>query len=230
MKQVRRWHIYESPEELQAFTVRAIVRAAAQAIETHGRFTVVLAGGNTPKAVYAGLVDTPAKWENWYVYFGDERCRPVGDAERNDRMAQEAWLNHVPIPKNHIRSIPAEHGAEEGAKRYSDILTPIDRFDFVLLGIGEDGHTASLFPGMQRNSVEPAIPVYNSPKPPPERVSLSAARLSRAKQVMFVVAGEGKRKAVAAWRRGEAIPAATIVPSAGVDILLDVSAWPDRFA
>ena len=228
-RQIRRWHIYSSVEELEAYAARAIVRAATQAIDASGQFTLVLAGGNTPQRVYAALVAAGSDWSRWHVYFGDERCRPAGDALRNDRMARDVWLDRVPIPRNQVHSIETHQGALEAARRYAELLLPIERFDFVMLGLGEDGHTASLFPGYRPIGSEDVIAVDNAPKPPPERVSLSAARLSRAKQVMFVVSGESKREAIAAWRRGDEIPAASIAPPSGVDILLDVSAWPDSF-
>lgn len=228
MQQIRRWHIYPDVENLQAHAARAILRAAAQAIAARGRFTIVLAGGDTPVGIYLQLARAAADWSRWYVYFGDERCRPVGDAQRNDALAEDAWLNRVPIPRAQIYRIPAELGARAGAERYAQVVASVDQFDFVLLGIGEDGHTASLFPGCSPAGTD-ALAVFDAPKPPPERVSLSAERLSRARQVVFVVAGQTKRQAVAAWRRGDPIPAAAVAPPGGVDILLDVGAWPDPF-
>ena len=99
-------------------------------------------------------------------------------------------------------------------------------FDFVLQGLGEDGHTASLFPGHEWGadaSSPDVLAVFNAPKPPPERLSLSAARLSRARQVVFMVSGESKRAAVAAWRAGGDIPARAIAPPTAVQVLADVS-------
>jgi len=229
MAQIRRWHIYPSVAELQTHAARAILRAAAQAIATRGRFHIVLAGGRTPKSIYARLAAAGADWPHWHVFFGDERCRPVGDTLRNDRAATDSWLGRVAIPPDQIHGIPAEHGPREAARRYAATLAPVHRFDFVLLGLGEDGHTASLFPGTLPAAAADVLPVYDAPKPPPERVTLSAGRLSRARQVAFVSTGEEKRLAIAAWRRGDAVPAGAITPPAGVDILLDTAAWPDRF-
>lgn len=228
MQQIRRWHLYPGVENLQVHAARAILRAATEAIHARGEFTLVLAGGDTPVAIYRQLARAPADWAHWRIFFGDERCRPVGDAERNDRQALDAWLSRVPIPRPRVHGIPAENGAREAAARYAETLAPVDQFDFVLLGLGEDGHTASLFPEHALDGAG-VLPVFDAPKPPPERVSLSATRLSRARQVVFVLAGEKKRQAVAAWRRGDLIPAAAIAPAAGVDILLDVGAWPDPF-
>lgn len=229
-RQICRWHIYAGREELETYAARSICRAAAQAIETRGRFIVVLAGGETPRGVYARLASMSSPWERWHVYFGDERCLPASDDGRNDRMARAAWLERVSIPSRQVHGIPAELGATNAAQRYAEALASIDSFDLVLLGLGEDGHTAGLFPGQEAHSAEPIIAVSNAPKPPAERVSLSASRLSRTRQAMFIVAGEAKRRAVAAWRHGESVPAAAITPPGGVDVLLDADAWPDRFA
>ena len=132
-------------------------------------------------------------------------------------------MRHVNIPSDQIHPIPAEKGAEDGAAAYSELLHATGPFDLVLLGLGEDGHTASLFPGHDwgTQAAAPAVlAVHAAPKPPMQRVSLSAWRLSLARQVLFVVAGAGKRQAVTDWRQGKPIPASAIQPPDGVDILL----------
>jgi 6-phosphogluconolactonase len=126
-----------------------------------------------------------------------------------------------------VRPIPAESGAREAAVLYARELRSIDAFDLVLLGLGEDGHTASLFPGHNwgaHTDSPDVLAVFKAPKPPPERVSLSAQRLSRARHVLFLVEGAGKRDAIAVWKGGDAIPAASIAPEPGVDVLLDTAA------
>lgn len=226
--QIRRWHIYPSIDDLEGHIVDAVLRSAYQAIKTRGRFRVVLAGGTTPRRVYARLARSIADWGQWHIYFGDERCLPVGHAERNDQMAYDVWLNHVAIPRHQIYSIPGEQGPEAAATYYAEIVEPVELFDLTLLGLGEDGHTASLFPGIwDRNSEAHAVPVRGAPKPPPERVSLSAARLSQSRQVFFMASGESKRAPIVAWRRGDMLPASGIEPNGGVDIMLDTSAWPE---
>ncbi|MFL6621618.1 MAG: 6-phosphogluconolactonase [Sulfurifustaceae bacterium] len=219
-----RWHIYPTRDELEAHAAVAIARAGQQAIAARGRFTIVLTGGETPRGVYRRLAAEAADWGRWHIYFGDERCRPAGDAERNDQMARDAWLDRVSIPAAQIHSIPGDMGAAEAAGRYAAVLRGVDRFDLVLLGLGEDGHVASLFPGHPTDGAE-VLAVFDAPKPPPERVSLSASRLSRARQVLFLVSGQAKQPAVNAWRRGDPIPAGQIAPADGVDVLLDVAAW-----
>jgi len=183
----------------------------------------VLAGGNTPREVYRTLrADTD--WSHWQVYFGDERCLPADDAERNSAMAADAWLDHVPIPRGQVHAIPAELGARAAALAYAETLRGIGDFDLVLLGLGEDGHTASLFPGRDWGlsaDAPDALAVFDAPKPPPQRVSLSASRLSRTREALFLIAGEAKRSAVAQWRAGAAIPARAIQPETGVDVLVE---------
>lgn len=228
MGQIRRWHIYPDAEALCQRAADAIVRVAAQTIADRGSFSIVLTGGSTPRAVYRRLRHARGDWARWHVYIGDERCVPAGHGERNDAMARTDWLAHVAIPDLQIHMMPAELGPEDGARRYADVVARIDRFDLVLLGLGEDGHVASLFPDNAAPRLPgDVVPVRNSPKPPPERISLSAKRLSRSDQVFFLVAGAAKRPALAAWIRGDAIPAADVAPAGGVDIFADRSAMPD---
>ena len=163
-------------------------------------------------------------WAAWHIYFGDERCLPAADPERNSTMARDAWLDHVPVPKKQVYAIPAEMGAKAAAAAYSATLQQVGEFDLVLLGLGEDGHTASLFPGNdwgQEADSPVALPVFDAPKAPAERVSLSAWRLSQAKQVLFLVTGESKHEAVMNWRAGANIPARAITPLHGVDVLAE---------
>ncbi|MHB1100929.1 MAG: 6-phosphogluconolactonase [Burkholderiales bacterium] len=218
--QIRRWHAHSSLEALQEDAAAKVLQSAEISIRERGTFRLVLAGGNTPKALYEKLAHADAAWSSWEIYFGDERCLPPSHAERNSRMAFESWLSHVPIPENRIHVIPAELGPKEGAARYSETLKDIGEFDLVLLGLGEDGHTASLFPGKTWENQD-AFAVFDSPKPPPERISLSASRLSLSRQVFFLVSGESKKQAVADWRSEKSIPASIIAPPAGVDIFIE---------
>jgi 6-phosphogluconolactonase len=218
-----RWIGARSSTQLREIAHRRILEAASRAIEARGAFRIVLAGGDTPRGVYRLLRDAATDWSRWHVYFGDERCAGREDPDRNSRMAAEAFLDRVAIPGAQLHAIPAERGAAEGALAYARTLERIGDFDLVLLGLGEDGHTASLFPGHDWGSAAgspDALAVTDAPKPPPERVSLSAARLSRAREVLFLVEGEGKRQALMRWRRGDDIPARAIRPASGVDVLL----------
>jgi len=221
-----RWIEVADVEEVRRAARERILDAAATAIAARGAFVVCLAGGDTPRDLYAMLREAPTDWTRWQVYFGDERCAPREDPERNSRMAREAWLDHVPVPAAHVHEIEAELGAEAGAAHYAQALRTVGDFDLVLLGLGEDGHTASLFPGHDWGDTpgaRDAIAVFKAPKPPPQRISLSASRLSRSRAVLFLVAGESKRAAVAKWRAGADIPARAIRPAAGVDVLVEAA-------
>lgn len=219
-----RWHAIATPAALNDAAYRRILDAAADAIQHRGNFLIVLAGGNTPRDVYTMLRDADTDWSRWQIYFGDERCAPTNDPERNSKMAATTLLNHVPIPSASVHVIPAELGATKAASAYAGTLHGVGDFDLVLLGLGEDGHTASLFPGhawgIAADSSD-TLAVFDAPKPPAQRVSLSAARLSRARQVLFLVAGESKHAAVAQWCASADIPARAITPQCGVDVLLE---------
>ena len=225
--QTVRWHEFPDDTSLLANALVRVLAAARAAIAQHGAFDIVLAGGNTPRKLYRALRNADTDWTRWHVWFGDERCAPPGDPERNSRMARDEWLDHVSMPAANVHPIPAEAGARDAAVLYARELRGVDAFDLVLLGLGEDGHTASLFPGHgsgAHTDSPDVLAVFNAPKPPPERVSLSAQRLSRARHVLFLVEGAGKRDAIAAWKRGDAIPAASVAPESGVDVLLDAAA------
>ena len=219
-----RWHALRDVRALQDAALETILSSAAQAIQARGRFHLVLAGGGTPREIYRALGSVQADWFAWHIYFGDERCLPPDDVGRNSRMAAKAWLDSVSIPAHQVHAIPGELGALRAARAYTETLRAVGDFDLVLLGLGEDGHTASLFPGHEwgaQHGAPDALAVFDAPKPPPERVSLSAARLSRARQVNFLVTGESKHRAVSDWRAGKDIPARAITPTAGVDVLLE---------
>jgi 6-phosphogluconolactonase len=222
--QIRRWHTFDNAAELEQAAVEKILRAAHEAINMRGAFRIVLAGGTTPQRVYQALRETKTDWSAWHIYFGDERCLPVEHGERNSRMAAIAWLDHVEIPATQIHAIQAEAGAKIAATKYAEIVNRIASFDLVLLGLGEDGHTASLFPQHDVGDTTDApstLPVFDAPKPPPQRVSLSARRLSDSHQVMFLITGSNKAQAVKDWCAGKPIPAAAITPERGVDIYIE---------
>lgn len=213
-----RWHSFQSQEEINHAALKRILIAADEAIAKYGDFLIVLAGGSTPKAIYQLLAKADANWEKWHVYHNDDRCLPVDHADRNSKMARDVWLSHVDIPANQIHDIPAELGNIAGAASYTQTLKGIRTFDLVLLGLGEDGHTASLFPGHAVDNSADAVPVFDSPKPPAHRVTISQQRLNNTHEVMFLVTGAGKQQAVDQWRSGEPIPATLIHAPSGVDV------------
>lgn len=221
-----RWHEVDNMAALEERAVQRILLAAEEAVAQRGRFLLVLAGGNTPRGVYEQLARCTVDWDDWHIYYGDERCLPADDPQRNSVMAASAWLDHVRLPRDQIHVIAGELGPWRAAQEYARELEGVGMFDMVLLGLGEDGHTASLFPGSAANAgsatggIADTVAVHDAPKPPAQRVSLGAARLGRAHQVLFLVDGAGKQNAIHRWRAGEAIPARAIQPAAGVDVLL----------
>jgi 6-phosphogluconolactonase len=224
--QQSQWHVFTTTGELEDAAVARILAAADEAIAAHGAFHLVLAGGTTPRFVYEALRAESANWRKWHIWFGDERCFPPEHPERNSRMAMVAWLAHVPIPATQIHAIPTELGAEAAAHAYAELLKDVPKFDLVLLGLGEDGHTASLFPMQEweRAIAWPSVlPVHDAPKPPPDRVSLSPERLSASRAILFLIGGESKANAVREWRDGVPIPASRVLADI-TDIYVDRAA------
>ncbi len=222
------WRIYPDRESLLKAALEIIRQCEA---DSGSAFSIVLAGGQTPLQLYRRLAGEPMRWNKWRVYFGDERCLPPDHPERNSYQAMHALLAHVPVPAWHIHVPPAELGPLEAAVRYGEQLKNAGEFDLVLLGLGEDGHTASLFPGRDIGAAPDAadvLPVFDAPKPPPERISLSAQRLSRTRTALFLVAGEAKREAVANWRQGSPIPASRIQAREAVLAFADEAACPRK--
>jgi len=224
-----RWHVYTDLDQLIEAVANGIMSEAARAISAAGRFLIVLAGGSTPRPIYARLVELNTPWHQWHIYFGDERCLRTGHPERNDTMIREVWLDKVSIPVDQIHAVPAELGASAGAKSYAQELASLGPFDLTLLGLGEDGHTASLFPGgplgCQRGAPD-VLAVHAAPKPPASRVSMSAARLTRSQSVQLIVTGEEKRAVLARLRDGADMPIRSVNPANGIDLFLDGTASP----
>lgn len=223
-----RWHVCNSETEVWERSVEWITSTALNAINTNGIFRIVLAGGNTPRAIYDRLHGIETNWQAWQIWFGDERCLPNNDPKRNSRMIIDSWLHHVPVLEENINIIRGELGAELAAKKYCAKLAKIPIFDLVLLGLGEDGHTASLFQGGEwenDQTAKDALPVFDAPYVPSERVSLSAKRLSKTRAALYIITGKNKINAVNKWRQGQQIPATAILPQTGIDVLLDKSCF-----
>lgn len=205
--------VFPTPDAV-ATALADLVRGALD----DGIRTLVLAGGSTPQRAYRLLQPGPA-WGRIAVLFGDERCVPPDDPESNYRMAREDLLDRV-APAT-VHRMAGELGAEEGARRYAEVLAAYPALDLVLLGMGPDGHTASLFPGAPEVTMDGAVvPVHGAPKPPPDRISLTLPVLRAARRVVFVVTGTDKAGAVAKASRGE-VPSGMIP---GAEYLLDAAA------
>ncbi len=221
------WKILENCSQLALAAEEFIFAHAQECCRTRGAFRMALAGGRTPGQTYRRLRNIETEWYKWHIYFGDERCLPRDHPERNDSLALREWLTHVEIPEEQVHRIPAELGPERAALLYTPMIQQLERLDFTVLGLGEDGHTASLFPGNDLGA-EPADPavlsIRNSPKPPADRVSLSARILSRSRQVLVLISGSGKAQAVANWRAGQALPIGKIRPDAPVQVMVTADA------
>ena len=189
--------VLESAEDVAAAAAASISEALWK-----GARTLVLAGGTTPRRCYELLSGMEIEWGRVSVLFGDERCVRPDHPESNYRMAREALLNKV-APATVYR-MPAELGPDEGAKLYEQVVATVSPLDLVTLGVGEDGHTASLFPGHPALKAQGLVTgIHDSPKPPPERVTLTLNALLAARTVIILATGEGKAEAVARAKRGE---------------------------
>lgn len=215
-------------KDAKAVAEAAAVRfaeCAEQAVAARGRFTVVLAGGSTPEPTYRRLAEEPlvsrVAWEAVEVFWGDERCVPPDHRASNYRMARGALLDDVPIPEGNVHRIRGELAPEAAAAAYRAVLDEAfgedARFDLILLGMGNDGHTASLFPGSSALEIEDetVVAVRRAEQAISWRVTLTLPVLNAARAVAFLVSGVEKAPALARVRAGEALPAARVDPAAG---------------
>src|SRR6267378_6756056 len=175
-------------------------RAASDAVQSHGEFVVALSGGATPRRLYERLAAPPylssVPWSLVLVFWSDERCVPPDHAASNYRMAREALLDHVPIPPEHVHRIRGEDDPVVAAKAYERTLRTVlrgARIDLVLLGLGDDGHTASLFPGaVDVPDGEAWVVARYHVAASQWRVTLTPVLINAAAEILFLVAGEGK--------------------------------------
>jgi 6-phosphogluconolactonase len=185
-------------------TAEEVAEAAAAEIAEalSGGGSLVLTGGTSPRRAYELLAELSVPWGRVAVLFGDERCVPPLDPESNYAMAKESLLDRV-NPATVYR-IPGELGPDQGADAYASVVAEVAPFDFVLLGVGEDGHVNSLFPGHRAlRATGLTAGIHDSPKPPPERVTMTFEALRDAGRILIIATGAGKASAVAAARRGK---------------------------
>lgn len=178
--------------------IAGIVQAA---ISERGLCRLALAGGETPRAIHEALASRKVDWNRVQITFGDERCVPPDDVDSNFRMAKESLFDRVPIPEGNIFRIRGEIAPEDAAREYEDKLGAVAaRFgetryihDLILLGMGPDGHTASLFPGSPAldETVRNLIPA-TGPKPPPQRITMTFPLLNAARKVCFLIKSPDK--------------------------------------
>ncbi|MBN2034488.1 MAG: 6-phosphogluconolactonase [Deltaproteobacteria bacterium] len=200
-------NICRTREELSVAAAGHVLRVAAQATERRRAFTVALSGGSLmeilgPRLVESSLRDE-VEWSAWHIFWADERCVPQASPESNYGTADRLLFRHINIPRDQIHALDDQLGAVEAASAYESILREVlrpepgklPRLDLVLLGIGEDGHTASLFPdaSLLNERQRWVVPVLYAPKPPHMRVTLTLPVINNARHIIFVAAGPGKR-------------------------------------
>jgi 6-phosphogluconolactonase len=224
--------IFAATAALQQAAAEQIAAVAEASIAAKGSCTLVLAGGSTPQGAYHLLTKEPLlsriDWPNMYLLMGDERYVPADHDDSNMLAARLALINHVSIPADQVFPVPTYyHNPAEAAAIYARQVEALlaaagGLFDLVLLGIGPDGHTASLFPenaALDSDPVALAVAVDGAPKPPPRRISLTAQALNRSERTIFLASGADKAPAVRAIVRGEvaprAMPARMIAPAGG---------------
>ncbi len=203
-------------------------RLCEAAVQERGRFSVALSGGNTPRSVYSLLASAHKElpWDRIHIFFGDERHVPLDHPDSNFRMASESLLSKVPIPENNIHRIRAELEADAAAKEYEQELRDFfhladhdwPRFDLIFLGIGEDGHTASLFPGSKAlTEASRRVAANWVEKFQAFRITLTFPVLNHAADVLFMVSGAGKAQILSEVLRpgNRKYPAQNVQPQNG---------------
>ncbi|MCD0444869.1 6-phosphogluconolactonase [Glycomyces sp. A-F 0318] len=202
--------VHGDAEVLAEAVASRLINRLADAQAHRGSASVVLTGGRIAAQVYRNVLGSPIRtvvdWSKVEFWWGDERFLPSGDPERNETQAREAFLDHLPVDPARVHPMAAADAVgtpEEAAARYREELAKaaggegVPAFDLLLLGIGEDGHVASLFPGNAALEAEgSAVGVRDSPKPPPERVSLTMSAINTAAAAWIIASGEGKAEAV----------------------------------
>ena len=202
--------VHASKQALADAAAARLAVALLDAISARGVAHVSMTGGSMGSEIVRSLVALPARdavdWSAVHVWWGDERYLPAGDEERNDTQNDAAGLTTLPLDPDHVHRVAGPDvtgSAEESAEQYADLVRTQagDGFDVTVLGVGPDGHVASLFPHHPAAATTgvPAVAVHDSPKPPPDRVSLTRECLESSREVWFLVAGDDKADAV---RRG----------------------------
>lgn len=198
--------IYNNTEEINSVAADLFVAAAQKAIAKKGKFTVVLTGGSSPAGIYKLLASDAYKskidWSKVFVFWGDERWVPLNDDLSNAKMSYATLLSHVPIPKNNIFEMyAAAVSPEEYAVTYEqsikEVLGNEGKFDLILLGMGDDGHTASLFPGQEvLEEQEKWVAAYYLEPQKMNRITLTAPLINKAEKIVVVAFGEKKAHAL----------------------------------
>ena len=223
--------VVPGPAELAEAAATWTAERITRAVETRGACYLALAGGETPRGCYQRLAQPPHRdalpWRAVFVYWSDERQVPLDDPGSNYAMAKAALLEHVPIPPEQV--FPLVGDPTPALRRIPTDAGGRPRFDLIHLGLGEDGHTASLFPRSPalREAKALVASVHDAPKPPPERLTLTLPVINAAKAVLFMVQGASKREALAGvLRRDPALPASHVQPVDGeLQFIVDEAAF-----
>jgi 6-phosphogluconolactonase len=221
--------LYDDYEAFSSAAAGLFVQQARHATQTRGRFSVALAGGHTPQRAYEllsrGPFSTRVPWDQVHIFWGDERCVPLDDPRSNARMARQALLAQVPVPPSQVHPIPCIGTPREAAEQYQVVLQAFfgdqpPRFDLVLLGLGENGHTASLFPDTPvLQEQERWVAAVHATAPELDRVTLTAPLINQARVVAVLVSGPSKAGILREVLEGppdpERLPAQLIQPARG---------------
>ncbi len=207
MKALQNFHVFATAEQLAIAAADFIQDSINRCIQHQSYCRIALPGGNTPALCLQQLSRRDLPWSRLIWYMGDERCLPVGDPQRNDTMIRQQLFSTQQVGAGKFYPIEAQFGAQQAAADYAMRLAAFDHFDLVLLGMGEDGHTASLFPGNPAlQDKRKVVPVFNAPKPPAERVSLGLSTLASARLRVVLATGKNKTAALNKIRSGDLLP------------------------
>jgi len=190
------WLIFDDEISLSKALAQEILNFAKQSILEKDCFSIVLTGGQSVLGLYKILSKADSNWDKWHIYISDERFLPKEHKDRNDRIINKIWLENSSIPQKNINYIQAELGLVEAQEEYEEVLKKINKFDVVLLSMGEDGHIASLFPNNSYPNDQTVVIESNSPKPPKQRLSMSYEQLNKSNYIFKLVIGKSKQQAV----------------------------------
>lgn len=202
---MHKWFVCNKFDDAANMAADFLAGSIKKCIDENGICHVILPGGKTPIPCLKKLSEYSLSWDKVHWYVGDERCYPQGHPERNDLMLDKNFWSG--ISQTNIHHIAAELGAAKAAEKYREDIKSVDVFDIAFLGIGEDGHTASLFPGNKAlDDKRSVVPVYNSPKPPEDRVSLSMTTLRNTRIKIVLAGGITKSSIISEIKAGKRLP------------------------
>ena len=221
--------VFNDTAALSQAAAELFVQTAREAVDRNGRFTVALTGGSSPVGMYRLLAQAPYRdqvpWQQTYIFWGDERWVPLTDERSNAKMAQDTFLNQVPVPRDQVYPMWGAGEPEEFALHYEQVLQKhfhqqAPAFDLILLGMGDDGHTASLFPGTEvLNETSRWVWAYYLAPQSMYRITLTAPLINQARKILFLTFGPNKAPALHEVREGarnpNKYPAQLIQPQSG---------------